>query len=441
VVNVPVTHPPEPFDGALVPGFFAPNAPRCHPEGLLEEVREAIDGYRVYPPRKGPSREIPIEGFQQVIRMRSAAFRYLADRFDPDFGFVEFQQTDTVFHKRPDDQQAIETVYSEVDSAVGDLLDACSPENVFLVSDHGMGRYEKYEFRVNEFLRDEEFVTATKGGRGMPTWTTIKEDRLEGGGVEGGWFEGDGVRSAGQELFERGVAAAARVGLTTQRIAIALETLGLAETVGRMVPHGVMQAGSEQVNSPRSRAYARTRSELGVRINLRGREPEGVVPNSEYDAVRSALADALESVRTPDGDPVFEEVAPREEYFEGPHVEDAADLVTVPANFEQLLSVQLGGETFEEPSEPWNHKRHGLLAARGPAIDAETGLDDAHLFDVTPTVLATFDVPKDVVMDGRTLPIVASAGEQRYPDYDSERTEPTDSRAIEERLADLGYLE
>ena len=42
VVNVPVTHPPRAFDGALVPGYTAPESPTCHPEGLLDDVRDAI---------------------------------------------------------------------------------------------------------------------------------------------------------------------------------------------------------------------------------------------------------------------------------------------------------------------------------------------------------------------------------------------------------------
>src|SRR6056297_4186708 len=49
VVNVPVTHPPRSFDGALIPGYTAPENPTCHPEGLLADVRESIGDYTVYP--------------------------------------------------------------------------------------------------------------------------------------------------------------------------------------------------------------------------------------------------------------------------------------------------------------------------------------------------------------------------------------------------------
>ncbi|USZ69209.1 alkaline phosphatase family protein [Halorussus salilacus] len=437
-VNVPVTHPPGSFDGALVPGFLAPNAPRCHPEGLLGEVRAEIGDYRVYPDDRA-LRAGNTESALRVLRMRGAAFRYLADRFDPDFGFVEFQQTDAVFHKRPGDREAVEAVYRTVDEQVGAILDELDPDNVLVVSDHGMGPYDDYEFRINEFLRERGFVTAKRGGQGMPAWTTIKEERLA--------LDSPGPRgrrpleSRGRRLLEAGVAAAARVGVTTQRVADLLDSLGLAEAVGRRVPHGLLQAGSEQVDFPASRAYARSRSELGVRLNLEGREPDGTVPRSAYEAVRAELVEALESVRTPDGDPVFEAVGPREAFFEGPHVEDAPDVVTVPNGFEQLLSVQLAGDVFGEPTEPYNHKRHGIVAATGEDIDAEAGVEGAHILDVTPTVLATFDVPRGTEMDGRPLPVVADPGEREYPDYDATRTERTDSRRIEARLSELGYIE
>jgi predicted AlkP superfamily phosphohydrolase/phosphomutase len=48
VVNVPMTHPPRPFDGALVPGYVAPEEPQCHPEGLMSDVEETVGEYRIY---------------------------------------------------------------------------------------------------------------------------------------------------------------------------------------------------------------------------------------------------------------------------------------------------------------------------------------------------------------------------------------------------------
>ena len=423
VVNAPVTHPPAEFDGALVPGYMAPESPTCHPEGLLDEIEAEIGEYPLYG---------DVETATDCVHARGEAFRYLADRFDPDFGFLQFQWTDTVCHEKPGDWEALGEVYAAADEEIGETIDACDPRNVVVVSDHGMGPYHGREFRVNEFLKEHDLVAARRGGEGMPSWAGVRDDQLKEG------EEGD---RSDPGLAAALTATAAKFGLTSQRVGAALEKVGLDEAVLRLVPAEAVSAATEQVDFENSRAFMRSRTECGVRINLEGREPNGVVPQSEYESVRDELIEALSDVRTPEGTPVFETVAPRESFFEGPEAHRGVDVVTVPANFDEFLSARLRGGQFGDPTEPWNHKREGVIAASGADVDASAPLGDAHLFDVAPTVLATFDVPMDETMDGRPLPVVESAGEQSYPAYEAGVRSDASDDAVEARLSDLGYLE
>jgi predicted AlkP superfamily phosphohydrolase/phosphomutase len=431
VVNVPVTHPPREFDGALIPGLTAPEDPTCHPDGVLDDVKSACGGeYWIYP-QSGPEPDRSIEGYERTVELRGTAFRYLVQRFEPEFGFLQFQQTDSVFHERPGDKRAIEAVYRAVDRQLAETLERTEPDNVLVVSDHGMGKVGGEEFRLNEYLRDAGYVSARSGGEGMPDWSTAWEsDLLEGSEA--------GDREPG--ALERALNVAATVGLTTQRIASALDLVGLKEPIGKRIPTGAVRAASEQVDFPESRAYVRSKSELGVRINLEGREPNGQVPADEYERVRTALVDSLSSVRTPDGEPVFEAVEPRETYFEGPHVERAPDVMTVPAGFDNAIVAELGKPRFGEPMEPWNHKRTGVVAAAGPAFDESATLADATIFDVAPTICSLFDVPIDAAMDGSPLPAVEGSGERSYPAYDPAPITATDDGTVQDRLSDLGYL-
>lgn len=433
VVNVPVTHPPDPIDGAIVPGFMAPEDPRCHPEGVLEDVREEIGDYRIYPTYTRGDDSLSdaekIDEYRSLVRMRGEAFRYLAGRFDPDFGFVQFQRTDTVFHEFDGEWEKVRTVYEATDDQIGEMLTACDPEFVFLASDHGIGRYEKDEFRVNSYLRDEGYLETTFGGQGMPTWNVMREDLREG----------QQTRTWEPSYPEKAAALLARVGLTTRRVGRVLERLGLAEVAGKYAPAGVVRTGNEQVDFPSSVAYMRARTELGVRLNLAGREPEGVVDPDEYEAVRDEVIDLLEAVTAPDGEPVFEDVSPRESHFHGPHVEDAVDVVTVPSDFQHFLSAQVGAEWFGESTEPWNHKLGGIFAAAGPGVgDGDT--TDAHLFDVAPTVLAALGVPASDRMDGEVIDVVEPVGTAEYDGFEAGTTQGREAD-IEDRLADLGYLE
>jgi hypothetical protein len=69
------------------------------------------------------------------------------------------------------------------------------------------------------------------------------------------------------------------------------------------------------------------------------------------------------------------------------------------------------------------------------------GIENAHLFDVAPTVLATLSLPSAERMDGTALPIVESAGEEAYASADRGERVATDDSAVESRLSDLGYIE
>ena len=432
VVNVPTTSPPRPFDGALVPGYLAPDEPTCHPEGLFEDVRDAVGEYCVYPSHTGEEgvpRSQQLAELRRLSTMRGEAFRYLLDRFDPDFGFLQFQQTDSVFHDFGGDMDAAQQVYEAVDAEIARTLDHADPETVFVVSDHGLGPYGGHEFRVNEHLRTAGQVSTTRGGDGMPSWSVIRNGRLAGDGTES------------QGLGERVISGLSRVGLTSQRIGSALARVGLDEFVLRHVPQSYVRAGTERVDFAASRAFMRSRVELGVRLNVAGREPDGVVHPEEYDSVREEVMATLRAVETPDGKPVFERVAPREAIFEGPHLEEAADVIVVPREFDEFLSAQLGRGPFGPPSEPWNHKLDGIVAVNGREAPNRAGFEGASLFDVAPTVLSTFGVPLDDRMDGRVLPGFENPGTSEYPAFDPAAATAGTDDTVEARLADLGYIE
>jgi predicted AlkP superfamily phosphohydrolase/phosphomutase len=433
VVNVPVTHPPRAFDGTLVPGYMAPESPDCHPEGTWEELNAELGDYQLYADHRysQSSRQQRLDSYKSLTRMRGEAFRYLVADRKPDFGFVQFQQTDTVFHEYPDDEAVVREVYRTVDEEVGRILEACDPDITLVVSDHGLGRMDGREFRVNEFLRDKTYLTTTAGSGGMPSWSSLARSELQ---------DGQKPDHSAPSAAERVTELAAAVGITSQRIATVVDQLGLKKQIADLVPADVIRAGTERVDFESSTAYMRSRTEMGIRLNLDRREPAGVVSQADYESVRSRLIEALSTVKTPSGQPLFEAVLPREDVFDGPYLDAAPDIVTIPSAFSHYLSASLRGEWFADPSEPWEHKREGIVMASGEEIDPETDVE-GHLFDITPTVLSTFGLAVGERMDGDPLPIVPSTSRTSYPSFEPNETTTTDDPEVEQRLADLGYLE
>jgi len=431
VVNAPVTSPPPAVSGAIIPGYLASEDPTCHPEGILNDVREAVGDYRVYAQRETAEDggEERFADYLELAQMRGEAFQYLAERFDPEFGFIQFQKTDAVFHDYPGDDEKVRRIYRTVDDQIGGIRGACNPETIIVASDHGMGEYDGYEFRANQLLHDEGFVETTTEGHGVPSWFQIKDEELT---------QGD-KQSSGHPVLERLATTAARVGLTYQRGKAVLERLGLAEFVGRRLPVGAVFAASDAVDFESSLAYLRSPSELGIRLNVAGREPNGVVSAADYETVRRELISLLSTVETPDGEPVFEEVVPRDAYIHGPYAEEAVDIVAVPTGFQHGLSALIG-ERFADP-EPWNHKRDGVIAIVGPGIEPQPTLGGPHLFDVAPTVLATLGIEPAAMMDGEPIPVVNSPPACEYHNYRTQAQTTTEDSDIAERLSDLGYLE
>ncbi|PCR89647.1 alkaline phosphatase family protein [Natrinema ejinorense] len=436
IVNAPVTHPPGEFDGAVVPGFLGPEDPPCHPDGLLDEIRDEIGEYRVYPNYTRDDDSLSdgekIEEYRELVRLRGETFRYLVGEYEPEFGFVQFQKTDTVFHEFSGEQRHVDRVYEATDEQIGAILEDCDPDRVFLVSDHGMGEYEGYEFRINEFLRDMGYLETTTGGKGMPSWTPMRR-RLREGEEYDTWEPGMVARTA---------SVAARFGVTARRIRTVLERVGLADLAIEYAPSGVSRTANEQVDFAESEAYVRARTELGVRINLEGRDPTGVVSPEEYEEVREGLIRTLQAIETPDGEPFFETVAPREQYFHGDNIDETVDIVTIPADFEHMLSEQVGEGDYFGPAEPWNHKLDGVFVAAGDGIDEDAALERAHLFDVAPTIMAAMGVPYSDRMDGSVVPVVDSIEPMSYPAYEggADETRPATDEDVTDRLADLGYM-
>lgn len=433
VVNVPVTAPPSPFDGALIPGYLASEHPPTHPTGLLDELEAELGAYSLY----GTLLDETVRGERRVnelvrlTRMRGAAFRYLCNQFDPDFGFVQFQSTDTVFHEFPDSSQVVQSVFRAVDEEVASIFEMCEPDLTLLVSDHGIGPMCGYEFRVNNFLHEAGYVEKTADGAGMPTWKTTVRDQLER----------PRPRAIAKSTAIGGMKGLAKLGMTSQRIGAILSRVGLEDRVLNAVPIDVVRAGTEQVDFPASTAYMRSRTEMGVRMNVAGREPGGIIDPAEYDRVRSELIDLLRSVDTPDGRPVFERVYPREVMFDGDFVEHAPDIITVPERFDHFLVSTLKGDLFGEPTEPWEHKEHGIVVAMGEDVDPGTDLHNAHLLDIAPTIIASFGIPIPERLDGRALPIVESTDRASTPPFDHDESDRSNDSAVIDRLAQLGYLE
>ena len=84
----------------------------------------------------------------------------------------------------------------------------------------------------------------------------------------------------------------------------------------------------------------------GVRINLKGREPNGIVQSEEYDEVRNRIIEAMRlTIDEEEGIRVFERIYRREDIYSGAYTKDAPDIIfTLNPNY--YLRDRIGNSHF-----------------------------------------------------------------------------------------------
>jgi len=137
-------------------------------------------------------------------------------------------------------------------------------------------------------------------------------------------------------------------------------------------------------------------------INLEGREPRGSVPESEYEAKRDQLKEALEALEGPDGRTVVDRVVEKEAAFHGDHDDIAPDLVAIPNHGFDLKA------GFKGHDDAFGHgPRNGMHSFDNASLfvdDPEATVRDVDLFDITPTILDLLEVEYDPgEFDGASL--------------------------------------
>jgi predicted AlkP superfamily phosphohydrolase/phosphomutase len=179
-------------------------------------------------------------------------------------------------------------------------------------------------------------------------------------------------------------------------------------------PEEVSSLRDVGVDWPRTTAWGEGGYYARVFLNVKGREPEGVVEPEEYEAVRADLTRRIAAIPDDAGDPIPTAVYTPEELYDDPQGVPP-DLVVVFGDLRWRSVGTIGGDegiqTLENDTGPddANHAQDGLYVAAGPGIEA-SGRVDAHLLDITPTVLELLGIEEPPGLRGHSLlPVLTAA--------------------------------
>jgi predicted AlkP superfamily phosphohydrolase/phosphomutase len=450
VVNVPLTWPVEPVNGALVSGLMTPglNSQFTFPHELRAELLRELGEYII---------DVDIERGQcdagslgqlvaQVKRMselQTRATQWLMERIpDWDFAMLVHRAPDILCHKfwqyqdptHPlyDAQESekwggvITDAFQYLDALTGELLDVVADERttVIVLSDHGFGSLTHAVYLNEHFAQ-----------HGLLAYREQLHPAL-----------GPALRAGVRQLNHPLVNA------LKQR---AFELM--PQLKGSI--HYSMAYGN--IDWRRTRAYA-VGTMGNVYLNVRGREPQGIVEPNEYDETREQVIDVMRELVDPETNkPIFDAVYRREEIYLGPALDLAPDVIGLIDGPYHVAAVdwrasresrnvveKVGRELLFVSDTSGQHRMDGILAAAGAGIMPHAQFArQPQLIDIAPTILQLLGEPVPEDMDGRVLnEMLAGTRSVKFaaaPAFENAALDgysAEEVKAIEERLAGLGYL-
>ncbi|MBX6313465.1 MAG: alkaline phosphatase family protein [Isosphaeraceae bacterium] len=434
-LNLPGTYPPPEVRGLIVSGMDAPHldAALSGSPAFGALLRQEVPGYDLtYHWKRAPQslEELAANARQTVASFQARAEGgRLADRFVPDWSvlMVQFQNLDPFQHRvwkylnvdetgieAPAWNEAAGSVLAGLDAAIGRLCELADRRGaaVLVVSDHGFGPCLG-RVHVHRILIDAGVARLPRASGRLVRKASQAVERLR---LWGAKRDDPRARSAS---FDQSVAA--QFPFDWKR------TLAFAphqDTAAMVYLNSVRRHPGAPLQTPR-----------------------------QIDDARQAARAALTAARHPEtGEPLFPQViATADAYGLDPAAEGYPDLIALPAEPYWVRTKLAPGSAWVEadPNLPGTHRPEGIVALAGPEIPPGRTLR-AELIDVLPTILRLFELPIPPYVEGKPLDCLPERTGPRPdpaapglpgPHRPQFEYSPEEQAIIEQRLADLGYLE
>lgn len=407
VLNVPVTYPPRPVNGYLVPGLPVPDdGIATYPPQVLQPYANELGPYRTMPRLLyEPGNEAEFGDDLRDLTATQIAYALRLCRAHPtDFMMVHFPATDVAQHKlwrhldaahpwhvpaRARFGDIVRELYVQIDAGLNALLTAMPDAAVFVLSDHGFGPQTR-TVNLNLHLAEHGLLTF-EAGRRLRRWAWRRE-----------WST-----KVGQRLWRR------------ERL-----------------------LDWDDVDWTRTRAYAL--GHMGqIWLN---------VPDRERATARTEVARALRELKDPvTGGSLVDRLIWREEAPGGAYAHEGPEAYVIMDGHRAPAYPMLAGDgrvvTEQRRGDSGHHRPDGILVGSGEGIRAGATLEGARLVDVAPTILHLMGVAVPDDLDGRVLRgLLEGSREVEYqpsPAFEAaprERDEDLEAR-MAARLRALGYLE
>ena len=385
-LNVPMTYTAECHEGGfMVSGLDAPslNEHAFCPPALRAELLGKFPDYGFTPPGLGDLMRLgrvddAISAWFRLTETQTSAAEYLIESRPTDFFMTVYTASDWAGHNlwsRTDGEsehypgQALLSIYRAVDRAIARLLrHANDKTQVYVISDHGMGRHTGASYHLADWLEAHGYMTRNRSAQTRASFVGA-------------------TRRAAKNLLPGSVKEKIKSGIGAERV----KQLQAAEK----------DYFYSSIDWEQTTAYTEPGRHV-ININLAGRNASGKVSSTDYRGVCDGIARDLSEWTDAVGTRVVQRVARRDEVYSGPFTERASDLYVYwnPA-------ASLGDPPAEVRARGFwwsgDHRPEGVLIVKGPGIRRAANLDEATVYDLVPTLMRGAKLAVPAGLDGRAI--------------------------------------
>jgi len=353
VVGVPQTYPPKPLNGVMVADFLTPDksAQYTYPPELRETLDRAAGGNYIIDVEdfRTHDKERLLDAIYKMTRARFRAFRHLLAKDDFDFAIVVEMGPDRMHH------------------------------GFWRYFDNAHRLYEpgnRYEHVIRDYYCElDEEVSRTIEAAGPDTSVMVVSDhgakRMVGAICINEWLQQEGY-------------------------------LSLKNKPAQQTPMTL-----EMIDWKHTKAWGEGGYYCRLFMNVEGREPNGIVPQADYERLRDEMRQKLEAMTDEEGRCINTRVfKPEKVYRDCKNI--PPDLIVYLGNLDwrSAGSVGVGSvHIYENDTGPddANHTEEGIFIWDAPS---ELGVKCRNLYsiyDIAPTILHYFGVEVPEEMIGRSL--------------------------------------
>lgn len=407
------------------------------PSGLLDELSEKHGEHPAFNKDNANCLNVPaLKELQKKLEIgiarRAAICQDLLQREDWDFFLTIFGETHTAGHyfwhlSQPDHplyqylaNQAegdlmLET-FEAIDKAIGEILSKAPKDaNVIVFAAHGMGS------NVMD-LPSMLFLPELAYRYSFPGKYAIARGELgttPGAPISGGRAKKCWLRAIWNQKYESNPLKMFLRANLPLKVFNRLEALFGGRPNPDLISPFELEAQSDPMYFqpaawyqnfwPQMKAFALpSYSEGYIRVNLQGREPNGIVKPSEYDAVCEELTQmlyGLKDART-DKSMVQQVIRTRKSAYDNDPKLPDADLVVIwqdDYTTDVVDSPELGRIGPVPFNRTGSHRARGFFLAQGPDFGPGTELRVGHALDLAPTILDLMGAPIPEYFEGKPL--------------------------------------